>query len=282
MKRGSEYAAKVKRLFNKLKREYGKPAPVDPTDPVEQIIISILTRDTSDSRAQKALANLRTVTVDLNDLRVTTVPDIVDCIGGDYPDGLQRAKDMRAALQNIFNRESILILDFLRDRTRRDARQYLESLDGVDAFTAASVVLWSLGGHAIPVDGQMVEMLIREDLVAPKSQRPTIQAFLEHHISASDAHTFSVLFRRYAVAHAPRTMASTGSNKSTGSSKSTGDNKRKVVPMRKTQPPAKKKAEATVPKRASTTMKQRKSASATTRAKSRSVAKRPKRKTAKR
>jgi len=207
------YAAKTKRLFNKLRREYGKPDPVERTDPVEQAVLAILSRDTSESRAAKAFAKLRAATVDLNDLRVTTMPDIVETLGAQYPDAQSRARDVRDVLSDIFNRESILNLDFLRDRARREARQYLESLNGVDAYAAASVMLWSLGGHAIPVDEQLIEVLRRKELVARRSDRAEVQAFLEHHVSAADAQAFTILIHRYAAAHALRSAPAAGADR---------------------------------------------------------------------
>ncbi len=204
MIRASEYAAKVKRLMNRLRREHGKPPAVEPTDPLEQMLIAILARNATDAGAREAYAQLREATVDLNDLRVTRAADICEIIGNTSPESDARARAIRDALKEVFDRENRLTLDFLRDRGRREARQYLESMKGVDPFAAASVLLFSLGGHAIPLDDAMLEVLRAEEVVHPAADLAAVQAFLERYISAADAQTFTSLVRGLAATR-PRT-----------------------------------------------------------------------------
>ena len=59
MKHGTEYAKRIKRLFNRLRRDYGKPQRSNRTDLIEQLILGILSRDTSESKAQAAQNRLR-------------------------------------------------------------------------------------------------------------------------------------------------------------------------------------------------------------------------------
>ena len=134
---------------------------------------------------------------------MTTVPDIVAVIGDDYPDATLRAKCVRAALSDLFRRESILGLDFLRERGRREGRQYLESLEGVCSFSAAGVMLWSFEGHAIPVDEPLLAFLRRKELVDPKADLAAVQAFLERYISSADSPTYVALLRKHVAGRMP-------------------------------------------------------------------------------
>ena len=71
MKHGSEYAKRVKRLFQQLIRKFGRPAETEPTDPIEQLILGILSLCTSATKAKVVYRRLRQHMVDLNELRVT-------------------------------------------------------------------------------------------------------------------------------------------------------------------------------------------------------------------
>ncbi|MCH7802235.1 MAG: hypothetical protein IIC24_11945, partial [Chloroflexi bacterium] len=177
MIRASEYAAKVKRLLTRLRREHGKPPAVEPTDPLEQMLTAILARNATDADAREAYVQLREATVDLNDLRVTSAADICEIVGDKSPESVARAYAIRDALKEVFDRENKLDLDFLRERGRREARQYLESMKGVDPFVAASVQLFSLGGHAIPLDDAMLDVLRAEAVVHPAADPAGVQAF---------------------------------------------------------------------------------------------------------
>ena len=253
MTRASEYAAKVKRLLNRLRREHGKPPVVEPTDPLEQILTAILARNATDAGARKAYALLREATVDLNDLRVTRAADICEIIGTKSPDAVARAYAIRDALKEVFDRENSLSLDFLRDRGRREARQYLESMKGVDAFAAASVMLFSLGGHAIPLDDAMLEVLRAEEVVHPAADLAAVRAFLERHISAADAPAFTSLVRGVAATRS-RTKG-TPRAKSTASKPGKKKTKRATAP-RKTKRAATAKSaktKTTTPRRTRST-----------------------------
>ena len=232
MTRASEYAAKVKRLLNRLRREQGKPPAVEPTDPLEQMLTAILARNATDPRARKTYALLREATVDLNDLRVTPADDICEIIGTKSPEHTARARAMRDALKEVFIRENHLSLDFLRDRGRREARQYLESIPGVDAFVAASVMLFSLGGHAIPLDDAMLEVLRAEEVVHPAADLAAVRAFLERHISAADAQAFTSLVRGVAatrprIKRAPRAKSTAGKSAKKKAKRATAKKKTK-------------------------------------------------------
>ncbi len=88
--------------------------------------------------------------------------------------------------------------------SRREARSYLESLAGVDPCSAASVVLYSLGGHAVPVDDDMLKYLRKEELIDPRAEIGEVQGFLERHVPAADAQAFTTLLRRCVTSRLPR------------------------------------------------------------------------------
>jgi endonuclease-3 len=206
MKHGAEYAKRIRHLYHQLRRQYGKPPPPDHTEPIEQLILGILARDTTEAKAQAAFRRLRESLVDHNELRVTPAVELAETLGPDLPDAATRAQNLVDALNAIYDRHNVVDLSFLRDKPVRDAREYLRALPGVDEFTAARVVLYSLGGHAIPVDQSMVWVLRKENLVPPEATLSEVQAFLERHISAQEAAEFAALMHRYAAGRLPKTV----------------------------------------------------------------------------
>jgi len=202
MKGGSDYSKRLKRLFNKLKRESSAPAPPEAESLVEHLIVGILSADASDTRARMAFRQIRENTVDLNDFRVTPPGDMVELIGKDYPGAVAKARALSRTLNAIFEREHRLDLSFLHEKGKREAREYLESI--TDAHAAAWALLWGLGGHAIPVDDQLLAVLGKEELIDPNASFEEVQSFLERNVSAAIAEQFVLLMRRYAASRAPR------------------------------------------------------------------------------
>lgn len=199
MKQGSEYAKRIRRLLTQLLRKSGKPETTDGVDPTEQLIIGILAGCSTHAKALAVYRKLRQNVVDLNELRVTPAVELAEQIGDGVP--LARAKAQRIvdALNAVRKRQDSLDLSFLRSRGRREAREYLESLEGVDRAAAASVVLFSLGGHAIPVDGLMLHVLRKEEYVDATADVVEVQGFLERSVAASQAQIFYELVSRYAA-----------------------------------------------------------------------------------
>ncbi|MHC4441431.1 MAG: hypothetical protein ACYTF1_06695 [Planctomycetota bacterium] len=200
MKHGSEYAKRVRRLYYQLIRKFGRPAEGEPTDPIEQLVLSILSLCTSTSKAKVVYRKLLREMVDLNELRVTPTTELVHIFGSGFPLARQKAQCVIDSLNAIRRRQDALDLSFLKQRGRREARDYLESLEGVDRSVAARVLLYSLGGHAIPVDNLTLYILRKEEIVDTNADAAEVQGFLERHISAKNAKAFTELLDRYVSA----------------------------------------------------------------------------------
>lgn len=185
MKDGTRYAGLFKKAYAKLKQLAEAPPVPEPDDPVRRLAIAILGVSAGEAAARKAIDRAFSVVLDWNELRVSNPDEVCRAVG----DGIDRVHCERLirALRAIYVRENRVSLDRLKSLGRREARQYLETLDGVDDFASASVVLWSLGGHAIPVDDKLLSALRNGELVHPEATRAEVQAFLERHIGANDA-----------------------------------------------------------------------------------------------
>lgn len=205
MKQGTAYAKLIKRLHHDLVKKHGKPPQREPMEPLQALLIGILAMDTPGAaKAHAMFQKLRERMVDLNEMRVTPVIELTAMIGNSLPNGEDKAGRIVMALNDVRRRQDTLDLSFLRQRGRREAREYLESLEGVTPYAAAFVVLFSLGGHAIPVDQLTVHILRQQKLVNEHADRVEVQSFLERNISAADAIEFAQLLSTYVGEHAAR------------------------------------------------------------------------------
>ncbi|NOS99068.1 MAG: hypothetical protein HOP29_00385, partial [Phycisphaerales bacterium] len=196
MKNGTHYAKCVKRAFAELKKRHGAVSHPEPSDPIQQMIVGVLSQDAPPGKVAAAVKALNETMVDFNEIRVSTTPELARVIRPYIGDGDGRADEIRRSLNAVYLKKHGLTLEFLRKLGRREARQWLEKLDGVSADTAASVILWSLGGHAIPVGRRLYEALRQAELVEPTATMEEVRAFLERNVPASDAKEFCLMMDR--------------------------------------------------------------------------------------
>ncbi|HOQ88058.1 MAG TPA: hypothetical protein PLQ89_20320, partial [Phycisphaerae bacterium] len=204
MKRGSEYAKRVKQLYQQMVRKHGKPEVGPPTDPIHQLVVAILSENTAEAKATALFKRICDQMVDLNELRVTPPMELAELIGNAVPQGREKAHRITRVLNEIRARQDSLDLSFLKQRGRREAREYLESLEGVGLYAAASVMVYSLGGHAIPVDYLTIYVLRKEEIVDPSANQAEVQGFLERNVAAADGPVFVRLLNRHVVTEGAR------------------------------------------------------------------------------
>jgi endonuclease III len=201
MKNAKTYEKAVRKLLGQLPRR----KRFGPEDPMEILLESILLSNAAVGQAQEALAVLKREYVDFNELRVAPAREIVELIGEDYPQGRQKANIITTVLRNLFVSVGTLSLESLRDLPKRELRRRLQEL-GLDSFAGAAVTLRVFGGHAVPVDAALVEVLEQDGLVHPGSRVEDVQGFLERVVSQKDAPEVFEALRAYVEKH-PEVLA---------------------------------------------------------------------------
>lgn len=165
-------------------------APIAPgtTDPVLcQLVYGILLCDTDTALAHSAVGRLTSEVVDLNELRVCTRDELASMLGARFPRSAERADRLHAALNDIYLREHALRLDHLAEKTKREAKGYLESVEGVTHFAASRTLLLELQVHTFPIDTRITALLVASNIV-PKGLAPqTIANRVERLVRAGEA-----------------------------------------------------------------------------------------------
>jgi endonuclease-3 len=142
----------VREIHRRLKRRFG---PLDPPlrrDPIEELILTVLSQNTSDINRDRAYQAMRERYGTWEALAHADPRRLAAAI---KPGGLSNIKAPRilAILAEIGRREGgALDLEWMRRAHSQAVRDYLMSLPGVGPKTAACVLAFSLGRPALPVD----------------------------------------------------------------------------------------------------------------------------------
>jgi endonuclease III len=119
---------------------------------MEELILTILSQNTSDVNSGRAFEALRARYPTWGDLAGANERELADVI---RPGGLANTKAPRilSILAEIAERqEGSLDLAWMRDASTSRVEEFLTSLPGVGPKTAACVLAFSLGRPALPVD----------------------------------------------------------------------------------------------------------------------------------
>lgn len=142
---------RVRAIHDRLAKRFGPLDPPRAADPLDELVLTVLSQHTSDLNAERAYGDLRAAFPTWDELVDAPAPRVADAIRSG---GLANTKAPRiqAILRAIHDREGAYSLDRLRDLRDGEARDYLTSLPGIGPKTAAVVISFALGRDAIPVD----------------------------------------------------------------------------------------------------------------------------------
>ena len=139
------------------------------------------------AQAANAIGRIRSSVVDLNELRIAYPDEITEMLGPRYPKVAERSERIRAVLCDVFNREHELSLASLHEMPKREARAYLEGLEGIPHSVAHRVGLTVFSIHCVPVDDRLGDALIAKDAFDPGTPTQEMSGSLERAIRAADS-----------------------------------------------------------------------------------------------
>lgn len=166
------------------------PEPPDWSEPLlRDLVYAFMIWEASAGQAANAMRRIESTLVDHNELRVHLTEEVTRLIGERYPRSRERAERLKAAMQEVFEREHTLSLEHLRETTPDEARAYLDSLEGMPPFVSSRLTLLSLRGRAFPVDGRICALLIGESVCEGRTTLEGLAAWLEEQIPPEEAPT---------------------------------------------------------------------------------------------
>jgi endonuclease-3 len=194
-------------IIDLLSREYGRPASRAQRDPTSELVLTVLSQNTSDANSGRAFARLLTAFPDWQAVMSADVRRLEEAI---QPGGLAptKAPRIQALLAEVLARRGSFDLSFLADLPLEEARGWLRSLPGVGPKTAACVLLFSLGRPALPVDTHVHRVARRLGLAPPKASAEKAHGLLEARLEPEEVYPFHMALvvhgRRTCLAQRPR------------------------------------------------------------------------------
>jgi len=160
---------RVRTILNRLRKRFGDLTPPRAVDPLDELILTVLSQHTSDLNAERAFADLRSAFPGgWGEIEAAATEAVADAIRSG---GLANSKAPRiqAILHEVRDREGGYDLASLRDLPDAEARSYLMTLPGIGPKTAAVVLSFALGRDTLPVDTHVHRVSRRLGLIPPKA-----------------------------------------------------------------------------------------------------------------
>ena len=205
-----------------LKKRFPLPTlePEEKRPLLEELLFAICREGSTTDDADAAYARLRTVFVDWNEVRVSTVQEVADALRP-LPNAGPRAGWIIGVLHAVFEMNySYDLGDMEKKGLKQAAKQVsryfndsdlkklglkqaakqIERFRQVNDFAVAWVVQRSLGGHAIPLDGPTVRVLQRLGVVeeVDPDDLESLRGGIEHVIPKARGPEFTELMSLHA------------------------------------------------------------------------------------
>jgi endonuclease-3 len=179
-------SARLGKISGLLAGRFGRPEIcAHETEPVRNLVLTILSQNTTDANRDRAYARLTNRFPTLPALAAARPSELEEAI---RVGGLARAKAkaILGALMRIREERGDYSLDFLREMRLSEAREYLTSFPGVGVKTANILLLFSFGMPAFPVDTHVLRVTKRLGLIPAASSLAKAALSLEPHVGAGD------------------------------------------------------------------------------------------------
>ena len=174
-------------------------------NPLDELVMTILSQNTSDINSGRAYQALRQRFAGWPAVLAAPTSEIYEVI---KPAGLGNIKAPRIqrTLQAILERRGELSLDFLAELPLEDARAWLLALNGNGPKTAACVLMFALGRPALPVDTHVHRVSRRLGLIGGQVSADKAHALLEAALPTEAVYAFHLNMIQHGrlVCHAQR------------------------------------------------------------------------------
>jgi endonuclease-3 len=198
---------KISEIMGLLRKEYGSITWRSRTNPLSELILTILSQNTSDHNSRRAFDSLLKRFGSWEAVAEGDAEDIAEAI---KLGGLAQVKAPRIKLilQQIQAQRGSLDLTFLKKMPVAETKAWLQGLPGVGPKTAACVLLFSLGKPVLPVDTHIHRVAKRLGLIDSRVSAEKAHEILGEMVPARDVYQFHIHMighgRRVCKAQRPR------------------------------------------------------------------------------
>ncbi len=154
-------------IYSALVSLYGEPVWQPGLAPVDELISTILSQNTSDANRDLAFGRIKLRFESWDAVRAAPLTEVLEAI---RPAGLanRKAPRIQNILQILWDEQGAITLEPIASMPLEEARAWLLALPGVGPKTAAIVLLFAFGRPAFPVDTHVHRLSKRLGLI-PKT-----------------------------------------------------------------------------------------------------------------
>lgn len=198
---------RIRAVARRLRREQGPFQPKPRLSALDELLMTVLSQNTSDRNTERAFARLQQRFPTWDEAVHADTGDVAEAI---RPGGLadQKAPRIQRILAEVERREGVLDLSRLGELRDAAVEDYLTSLPGVGPKTAACVLVFSMRRAAFPVDTHVHRVVRRLGWMPADAGAQQVHRLLGPRVPADlryDLHLALVTHgRRVCVAGRPR------------------------------------------------------------------------------
>ena len=182
----------IKPVLDKLVIAYGDRTWQKRLGPVDELVLTILSQNTSDLNSRRAFKSLTQNFPAWPEVASAEPAMIAAAIrAGGLAD--VKAKYIKHALMALQKETPGFDLSFLAQRKAGDAREWLMQLEGVGMKTASCVLLFALGMPAFPVDTHVYRVAKRLGLIKDRTSADAAHLEMERLTAPEDIYRCHVL-----------------------------------------------------------------------------------------
>lgn len=154
----------AKNIESEAVSQYGDPQRRKVRPPLDQLIESLLWRQTSIRRGTRALRQLKREFADWNEIRVSHREEVATAMAKTAW-ALNSARRIQKILGKLFMLRHGMSLEFLHDLTKAEGRAFLQSLPEVSSDLVDEILLFTTGVKLFPVNEDIARMGYRLGLL---------------------------------------------------------------------------------------------------------------------
>ncbi len=168
---------------------YGYPTWRQHLPPVDELVSTILSQNTSDTNRDRGFDALKARFPTWELVRDAPAGQIIDAI---RPAGLanQKGPRIQAALRYLTETQGRITLDHIESMTVAEAKQWLTGINGIGPKTAAIILCFAFGRPAFPVDTHVHRVTGRLGLIDEKMNAEDAHEYLEGIVPPEDYYAF--------------------------------------------------------------------------------------------
>jgi endonuclease-3 len=181
----------IEEVIGLLEQEYGPRQWQPDRDPIDILIGTILSQNTSDANSGRAFVALKATFASWEAVTSAPAEHIAQAIkcGGLCQIKATRIKQV---LGQIEKEQGRISLDSLTSMTVSEAEDYLMRLPGVGRKTASCVLLFSMGKPLLPVDTHIFRVAKRLGLIDSRASIEKAHSLLQEQIPPAKVYQFHV------------------------------------------------------------------------------------------